>query len=208
MKLELRLPPLRVLWAAAGALVALHFASGAVRMSLGPSVERWTQMWNLDGESNVPTWFGSVLLLLAAVAAAQRARRTEARPVARGLRLLATVLLVLSVDEVAMGHERVAAALLERAVAPVWVWGLGGVLVAILGVAFVDLLRRLPRALALRFVGAGAVYVGGALVVEAAGHAFARAHGYWSPGYVALAGLEETLEMAGVLLFLGACGAE
>ncbi len=206
MKLEVRLPRLRWLSAGALVLVACHFASGAVRIAEGPDVERWTQLFNLDGESNVPTWYGAMLLFFAALAARRRADVADDVLVARGYRRLAAIFVLLSLDEVAMGHERVAAAMMDwsakHGATPGWVWLVGGVVTAALLGLVVDLLRRIPRPLALRFVAAGAVYVTGALVVEAIGHAWARSHGYWNMTYVALAGLEEAAEMGGVLLFL------
>ena len=83
-------------------------------------------------------------------------------------------------------------------------WAFGGVVTASLGFFFVDLLLRVPRAQALRLVFSGLVYVGGALGLEALGHAYARTHGYWTWGYVTLAAFEEMGEMSGVLLFLHA----
>ncbi len=182
----------RAAWGCAAGLVALGVLSSLARIQLGEGVARWTELFNLDAEANVPTWFGSILLLRCALASA------------RYTRALAAVFVALSIDEVAMVHERAAAALLERSPGSALPWLLGGVVVAALGTALVPALRRLPAAARARAAAAGALYVAGALGVEALGQRFARRHGWWNPGYVGLAALEEAMEMAGAILYVDA----
>src|SRR6185369_15409223 len=80
------------------ALTALGAASAAARIHFGDGVARWTEIWNLDAEANVPTWFGSVLLLRCAMACARAARRL---PHATRWRSLGAIFVALSIDEVA-----------------------------------------------------------------------------------------------------------
>jgi hypothetical protein len=55
-----------------------------------------------------------------------------------------------------------------------------------------------------RVIAAGAIYVAGALGVEVLGQRYAHAFGWWSSGYVALSVLEESMEMAGAILYVRA----
>jgi hypothetical protein len=177
----------------AAVLVVAGVISSCVRIRFGDPVARWTGLFDLDGEANVPTWFSSILLLRCAMASARR-----------GLRPLAVVFVVLSLDEVAMMHERAAAALLEAHVPWPWPWVLGAAIVAGLAVVLVPALRAMARPERRGVVAAGAIYVGGALCVEIVAQRWAAAHGWWNAGYVTLVTIEEGMEMTGAILFVRA----
>lgn len=202
----MRLPRMRVLVGGVVALIAAHFTAAALRLEFGVRSDRWTSLFDLDAESNVPTWFASFLLLAAAWHCSDSARRDPSLVVRRGLLRLGAVFVALACDEVAMVHERVAAALLDAARAnaiPPWtVWALGGVLALAIATAFVPLLRALPRAMSRSMVIAGAVFVAGAVGVESIAHAYARAHGFANWTYVMLSAVEESCEFGGVIVFI------
>ncbi len=92
---------LLALWIVVGVLVVMHGLSVLV----GERSWQLTRAFNLDRESNVPTWFSSGLWALGAWAAWECAR-LSGRARARRLWTVAAVgLLLLSCDEVAMLHE-------------------------------------------------------------------------------------------------------
>lgn len=202
----------RDLIAAFGAGVALvHAANLFVQISRGSLCESepcsWVTLFDVDAEANVPTWFSSVLLLTCAVSSWAMSRRVESEPrKARGFRLVATLLGLFSIDEVASVHERVAAWMLitvrAHDIARIWVWGAGGVIVAALFFSLAPFLAALDRSLRSRLVASGVIFVMGALVLEAIGHHWAAQHGFANATYAALSGFEELLEMLGALFFL------
>ena len=76
---------------------------------------------------------------------------------------IAAGFLILAIDEVAGLHES-----LNSAIVPSWAL-FGGVLVAVVALAFIPFLLSLQRRLALMFVVAGVIYVAGAIIVELLG---------------------------------------
>lgn len=75
--------------------------------------------------------------------------------------------------------------------------------VAIVGLAFVPFLQRLPAPTRVLFLAAGAIYIGGAIGAEMLG---ASARTYLGPGSIAASMnvLEEVGELFGVLLLIHA----
>ena len=79
-----------------------------------------------------------------------------------------------------------------------------GIIVAALGIAYLPFLRRLPARTRWRFVLAGALYVGGALLMELPLGWWAERAGDDNLVYGLLDFVEESLELAGTSLFLAA----
>jgi hypothetical protein len=184
---------------AAGAGVALVSLLTGADQLLG-----FKRLLDLNGEGNLPTWFSSGLLLVAAlllgglaISAAPAQRRAWA--------LLAVVFAGLSLDEAASLHEMSNAPLrriLQLGPALYFPWVIGGALIAALvGMSEWRLLRSLPRRTAVRFTIAGIVFVTGAIGLEAlAAPLYAtRAHPL---AHTALITAEEFFEMLGVSLFI------
>jgi hypothetical protein len=148
------------------------------------------QLFELDEENNLPTWFSSFLLLnnaaVLAFAAAQATRHKIQWSV------LAAGFLLLSIDEVAGLHETFHTAIDTN-------WTIyAGILALVVGAAFVPFLLALPRVTAIFFIVAGFLYLAGALVVEY----LSRDMDEETLSYALAVSLEEGLEMAGALLFL------
>jgi hypothetical protein len=173
--------------------VAAGVTSSWVRVRFGEPAARWTELFDLDGEANVPTWFSSVLLLRCAMMSARWR-----------LPALAAVFAVLSLDEVAMIHERAAAALMEARVVWPWPWVIGAGLVVAALFVLVPSLRAMPAVTRRGAVVAGAVYVGGALGVEVVAQRWGAVHGWLNVGYVTLTAIEEGMEMLGAILYVEA----
>jgi len=204
----------RVTRALVGVVIGLVLLSVAGQMSkygLGhPKLQGFVPAFYVDYESNVPTWYSSFALglaagLLAVIALVKKMRREA---YAWHWAALAALFLLLSIDEVAMFHEYPIAPLREA-------WGASGLLyytwvvpamivVAALAVSFQRFLWRLPRRTGGLFVLAAVVFVGGAIGVEMLSGAQASAAGEENFAYSLIITAEELCEMLGVVIFIHA----
>ncbi len=169
-------------------------------------------LFNVDAEHNIPTYFSMILLLAAAfllgvTAAAERTRKSPDVPY---WVILAAGFLFMSVDEVAVLHEKL--------IEPVkrlgnglghgffyYSWVIPGlVVVLIVGLVFFRFLSRLEPKTRFAFLAAGAVYLTGTIGFEMIAGRHADLHGTRNLVYALLATVEESLEMAGVILFIRA----
>jgi hypothetical protein len=149
------------------------------------------QLFDLDEENNLPTWFSSFLLLNNALVLylLTHARASEYR---KHWMALSAGFLILSVDEVAGLHESLNTAIEINWAIP------GGILVILVGLAFVPYLLSLKRRLAILFLLSGMLYVSGAICVELLSEDMDEK----SLAYAFATAVEEGLEMLGALLFL------
>ena len=146
------------------------------------------QMFDLDEEHNIPTWFSSFLLLNNALFLYLYGRK-DASAQAPYWTALAAGFFVLAIDEVAGLHETLNSSIDINWAIP------GAILVAVVGLAFVPFLLSLRRGLAMLLIFAGALYVSGAIVVELLSEDMDAE----SSRYALAVALEEGLEMLGVL---------
>lgn len=171
-------------------LVGIHLVLNTYNYQVEEVPWLLLQLFELDEENNLPTWFSSFLLLNNAAVlgfAATQAMRHKMQ-----WSILAFGFLVLSIDEVAGLHETFHTAIDTN-------WTIyAGILLAFVGAAFVPFLLALPRSTAGWFMLAGILYLSGALVVEY----LSRDMEEESLHYALAVALEEGLEMAGALLFL------
>ncbi|MEJ5913089.1 hypothetical protein [Pseudokineococcus sp. 1T1Z-3] len=168
--------------------------------------ERLVEIVDVDTETTVPTWFSASLLLLCALLLLDVTRTAWAGRSRWRFHwaTLAVVFAYLSADEGSRLHET-GSALLDRAGVDTglrfgWV-ALAVPLVAVLALAMLPFVRRLPRRTALSFVGAGVLYVGGAAGLEVVSGFVVDATGVGSAPYVLVSSLEELCEMAGATVF-------
>lgn len=162
-------------------------------------------MWS---EVSIPSWYSITLLLiastiLAVIAVAKYAARD---PFRLHWAALAVIFLALSVDEAADIHGQVSYTLNEKLntsgfLAYAWIIP-AAVLVLVVGLAYLRFLMRLPLDTRIRFVVAGAIFLAGALVMEAIEGRYDTSHGVETMTYRVMVGIEETLEMAGTILFI------
>jgi hypothetical protein len=169
-------------------------------------------LFYLGGERNVPTFFSVLLmlfivLLLAAVALLDGKARV---PHARKWAALAGGFLVMAYDEAFQVHERLIGpmrSLLGDGDLGVFyfAWVIPGIaLVAALALFFLRFLLQLPAPTKPAFFVAGALYVVGSVGMELLEGRHAEVHGLLNPTSVALATVEESLEMAALVLFIWA----
>jgi len=148
------------------------------------------QLFELDEENNLPTWFSSFLLLNnAAVLFLASTQVTLHRT---QWLILAVGFLLLSVDEVAGLHETFHTAIDTN-------WTLyAAILVGIVGLTLIPFLLALPRQIAILFVLSGTLYLSGALLVEW----LSRDMDEETLLYAIAVAVEEGFEMVGALCFL------
>lgn len=167
-------------------------------------------LFDLNGEANVPAWFSSSILLIAALLllCIGSTKRSLRRPYSRHWIGLGAVFVLLSLDEAAEFHER-AGSLLGRFIETGGVFYFTWVVPAlafllVLGVTYFGFLISLPKRTRTLFIAAGAIFVTGAVGLEmVAGHFAHSSPEYWSSARrVVLTHTEELMEMGGVLLFI------
>jgi hypothetical protein len=179
---------------------AAHSALGA--RGLGPLVE----FLSLSYERNLPTWYASALLLGCALVLAgiARAATLAQAPGRRHWWALAALFLYISLDESVGLHEHLGG-LLSLGGVLYFTWVVpAAVLVAVGGLAFLPFLARLPPRRRKQFIGAGVLYVGGALLMELPLGWWTERHGNDNLVYALIDHVEEALELVGASLFLAA----
>jgi len=169
-------------------------------------------LFYVDGEMRLPAFYSTAILVLCAAGLAMAARREDGSSGSRApWAWLSLVFAVLAIDELLAFHERsihpLRDALGIEGGLLFYAWIIPGfAVVALVGLSFVPFLRRLPPRTRRGMIISGALFLSGALGVEALGGAFEAQVGAASvprsAGYTALTTLEEGLEMVGAALFL------
>ncbi len=148
------------------------------------------QLFHLDEENNIPTWYSSFLLLNCAfVLHVVSKNKLDYRA---HWTFLSLGFLILAIDEVAGMHES-----LNTTIDINWAI-LGAILVMLVGILFVPFLLSLERRLAILFTISGLLYVSGAIEVELLSEDMDED----SLEYGFSTALEEGLEMLGAWMFL------
>lgn len=163
------------------------------------------RLFYLDQEMNVPTIYSTFAILLCSALLEVIARSQRWAGGSRHWRALSLIFVGLAVDELLSFHEelidRVHVDSLSRFTAFSWVV-VGAGFVVIVAVAFSRFLRRLPAATRRLFLLAGALFVGGSVVIEALGGYYGGSGRQDTLAYVVVAHAEELLEMAGIVVFI------
>ncbi len=194
-----------------GALLVAHSLLHALRrLNADGSMTPLWPWFDLNGESNLPATFSALALLLAAylLFSVASAVRRAGQPHHVPWLLLGAVFVVLAIDEAAGLHE-----LLNRPVRGAL--HAGGIFYFAWVVPYAALLSLLLLALwrfmldlapdtRRWFVVAGAVYVGGALLLEMVGARIWDNGGAAGRSYCVVTTIEEVLEMLGIAIFVRA----
>jgi hypothetical protein len=170
--------------------------------------QRLDRMFHLGREANVSAWFSGMLLftsglLLALIGAVKRQQSDPYRWHWAGL---AVLFIYLSADEVAVLHEQISSMLAPYTFAALnyggWI-GYGVVAVGALTLVFLPFFLSLSRRTRILFTCSAAVFTGGAIGLEVVALPYENGR---PPdfGWAMLVALEETLEMSGVIIFIGA----
>jgi hypothetical protein len=162
----------------------------------------------LDFENNIPAWYSSTCLFVAAalfgLSAAVHWRAGDRS--AWYWAGLALIFLYLSADEAAYVHEILIVPIRRRLNLSgmlyfSWVVP-GSIVVAGVGLIYFRFLLRLQRATRNGLLLAGCIYVGGALGLELVGGMLAESQGFDSPLYIAAMTIEEFCEILGVSVLI------
>jgi len=181
-------------------LLIVHVALTTVHYTVNELPWLIRELFDVDEEESVPTWFSSSLLLFTSLALAfiyeiKRELRDSYR---LGWLGLAIGFFVMSVDEIAGFHEAINS-ITEYS------WAIPGLVLALVVFAsYVKFLASLPAPIAVNFIVAGAVYVGGAVGVELATEPYLYNDELDTLAYNLWTAVEEAMEMGGVLYFLHA----
>jgi hypothetical protein len=201
------------LGAVAYLLVLLSVGGQLLKFMLGPAfLPRLVSLFYIDVEHNIPTYFSVWLLLCAAFLLTVIARLSvqQRRPHVSKWVILSFGFLFMALDEAFQIHERlnipIGTLLGEGSLGVFYFpWVIPGIaLVFVLGPYFLRFLLHLPAATGLSFLMAATLYIGGAIGVELIGSRHAELHGYENWMYSMIATLEESLEMAGLIVFIWA----
>lgn len=203
----IELEPRRVSWRLGVIATGLVIAHGAARRSESTEL---AVLFELDQEYNVPTLFQVALLIMAACLLRVAARTAGEDPaVRRGWTILSFGFFIMAADEACLFHERLMEPV-KRLLPDLshgffyFAWVIPALLALAIGAPFAWLfLRRLPARARSRIALAAGLYLGGAVLVEMLGGRHLERYGR-DGGYALLATLEEVLEMAGVIAFIGA----
>jgi hypothetical protein len=203
---------MKVLGTAAGVLLALSVLGQVYRhLSGDPWLYGLIPQFYVDAENNVPTFFSALLLAIAAliltfIAAEKRRAGDRYR---WHWAAIAVLFWCCSVDEAASFHELATEPLRKRMdVGGVlyFAWVVPGfILVMALVAVFYRFVMHLERRVRRMVIASAGVFLSGALGVEMLGAWWASTHQEsMSLPYSMIATVEEGLEMAGVILFIGA----
>jgi hypothetical protein len=192
-----------------GLLVGAHVTVAAVRVLTGHgNLHGITPLFDLDVEANVPTLLSAVALLGAAALfwVTGSATRRHGREYAAHWRGLAVVFVFLSLDEAAGFHEKLSTPLREAL-------HLSGVLhyawivpyalmMAALAVVYARFVLSLDPVAKRHLVGAGVVFLAGAVGLEMVGGLIASSVTGNDLAFLAAVTCEETLEMLGIAMLI------
>lgn len=162
--------------------------------------------FDVSSEESLPTWFSAFLLLLCAAAAGSiaRAARLDGLPARRNWQVLVVLFVSMSIDEIGTVHEELAAPVRDALGVSGYLEAAWVVPLALFTVVFaasqVRFLAGLPASTRRGLVAAGALYAGSALGFEMLESKVLVEDGIESGLLLVLSGIEEVLEMAGIVL--------
>lgn len=189
---------IRALAITCGALLLIHIVLTVTHYRFVELPWLLRELFDVDEEESIPTWFSSSLLLLTAVVLfliAHLSRKGKDRYAMYWL-VLGVGFAFMSVDEIAGFHETL------NSITEIS-WAVPGMIVALLiGLAYLKFLSSLPAPIAIRFMMSGAIFVGGAIGVELATEPYLYEDALDTLGYNLWTPVEEGMEMGGVILFL------
>lgn len=167
-------------------------------------------LFDIDAEYNIPTFFSMFLLLFTAllllvITILEKKRKTSH---AVHWAILSFGFFLMAIDEIVCLHERLVSPIRRMLGAGNrgifnFAWVIPGIaLVLILVPLFLKFWLRLPSKTRYTFLMASSIYIGGSIGFELIGGYYAELHGLKNLAYNMLTSTEESLEMAGIILFI------
>lgn len=210
--INLRARPIALVLAGIATFLAVQsIALRAIQYRLGDTNSYWLYQYgelaNINREANIPTWFSASILLVLALLLFLTTlhRRSNGQPWL-GWAGLTAIFTYISMDETGTIHEKLTPILQEQLELTGFfffgwvVVGIAAVLAA--GLIYLPFLKRLPARTRNLFILAGALYVGGALVVESISANLWYLNDGTSLRFSAVGTLEEWMEMLGVITMI------
>ena len=199
-------------------LFLFHVAASVIPTKIGfgffPGDNVFCRLFNMDMESNIPTWFQSAILfsssLLAAWSALTYSR--EDKRIRNFWFFVSVILMYLSTDEISILHERfrmpsnIEISFGTLILPAHFVWIIPGIVaVLIVGSLIIKPLFMIDKATRLRLLLAGFIYVAGAIGCEIIGASIWETSGkFRTLSYSLVAGVEELGEITGCIICLRA----
>jgi hypothetical protein len=209
--MEFRIDPRKIalsLLTVAIVLVVAHVA-GAVASHVfhHEQVFGLVDTFDMNVENNVPTFFSAFILVASAVLLTVIASQSTADRYAGNWKWLAVIFAFMAVDEDASLHELLIEPvrnLLAVAGPLFFAWVIPYALaVLVIGLLYLKFVWSLPARTRGLFIGAGSLYLAGALGFESVGGWYFSLHGEIEDlPYSLLVAAEEFLEMSGTILFI------
>lgn len=207
---QLQLNPRKItttLGAIAFFLVVASLIGYAIKIYTG---HKLLGLFDLDLENNFPTFYSMCLLLIASILLAIITLLEKKRASLHILYWATLTLgfLFMSFDEVLALHERLnsfARSLFSIKLASIFFFSwviIGIAIVILLTFYFLKFLLQLPKKVRRNFILSGATYLAGAIGMELLGGWQAELNGFNNLTYVIFVTIEETLEMAGMIIFI------
>jgi len=163
--------------------------------------KRWLyfEFFDLDEEESFGTWFSTLILLAAGrlTLLQSRAVASQSQAVYRYWLLLAIGFHLLSLDELVGFHE-----FINTVVKDTHWTSFGLAICLVVGSAYVPFLWTLPVRIRWLFIASGMIYIGGAVGVEWGTIYYEERDQLDTLAYNLWNALEESMEMAGVILFI------
>jgi hypothetical protein len=187
----------KILSIATVSLLACHGALAFYHYQISELPWLLLQLFDVDQENNLPTWFSELLLLISSACLFVCARRKRAVGDAwtGHWYVLCVGFFAMAIDEIAGIHESVNSIIVVSWAIPT------GIASLVAGLAFIPFLRHLPRRTALLFAVAGSMFLMGAAGLEIIGNDLVSRSLRKTLQYNLWTMLEEALEMFGVILF-------
>ena len=173
-------------------------------------VQRLVKVFSVDHELNAPAFFSTLILLFSSVllAVITHFKREQRSPCVWYWAILSLGFLFMAFDEMASAHEKLIEPM--RTVLGVtdlgvfyFAWVVPGIVLVVgLGFFFLRFWWNLPSKTRACFFIAATLYLGGAIGMELLDGSFAELYGKKNLTYMLLSTLEESLEMAGIIIFI------
>ena len=199
-------PKLRaILLYISGTLFAAHLV-GEIGIYAFDADKNWLLPFNMDREFNIPTLFSSTIMLACAYTL-NEIKKVSEKLSSKEWGLLSKIFIFLAIDELFQIHEIFIIPDLRPYLSPAlgstWVMPYT-VLVIYLGWRFSKFLRSLNKNTRQKFLQSAAIFLSGAIGMEMVGSYLVRSgiirlHSIW---YGSITGLEELLELLGLIVFL------
>jgi hypothetical protein len=168
-------------------------------------------LFDFDNEHNIPSYFSAALLLFAALllGVITNLKKKSGAPHGLSWTILSFAFLYMAVDEATVIHERMLDRLTRELLGDPTIgifhfaWVIPGIVVVFFfALLFLKFFLHLPQTTKSVVLLAATLFIGGAIGFELIGGQYASLHGRKNLTYSMLATVEESMEMAGVIVFI------